>query len=179
MVFHGLTLTSKVPLREVCKAIMKYGFATSPYPIIISAEVHCSVPQQDMIAFVMMEEFGKSLLRVPAEGMSKIEALPSPEELKYKILFKVSYRVPWRGCAASILTTLQTKNLTLVHAETLDSDCYFTDLPTSASASASESDYIEVRDVPPERFQDNARWSAEASVKGQFLPLWYRPTQLY
>jgi phosphatidylinositol phospholipase C delta len=92
MVYHGLTLTSKVSLREVCKAIMKYGFATSPYPIIISAEVHCSVPQQDMIAFVMIEEFGDSLLRMPTEGLSKIEALPSPEELKHKILLKVSYR---------------------------------------------------------------------------------------
>ncbi|PPQ68017.1 hypothetical protein CVT24_002926 [Panaeolus cyanescens] len=105
MVFHGKTLTSKVSLREVCHAIIKYGFVASPYPIIISAEVHCSVGQQDMIADIMVEVFGDALVRSisdgPAVGQAvggsgaldgvstkKLEGLPSPEELKGKILFK-------------------------------------------------------------------------------------------
>lgn len=89
MVFHGKTLTSKVPLREVCKAIIKYGFSSSPYPIIISAEVHCSIQQQDSIAIIMIEEFGDALVRMPPEGIGKIDVLPSPEELRRKILLKV------------------------------------------------------------------------------------------
>lgn len=89
MIFHGKTLTTKESLREVCRAIMKYGFSTSPYPIIISAEVHCSVPQQERIAVIMIEEFGDALVRMPVEGLGKIEVLPSPADLKGKILLKV------------------------------------------------------------------------------------------
>lgn len=92
MITHGKTFTSKVSLREVCEAIKKYGFVASPYPIIISAEVHCSVPQQDMIAEIMISVFGDSLVREPPEGLPKIDALPSPEELKGKIMLKV--RIP-------------------------------------------------------------------------------------
>jgi phosphatidylinositol phospholipase C delta len=82
-------------LREVCKVIAKYGFVASPYPIIISAEVHCSLPRQDMIADIMLAEFGDRLVRVPPNGMPKIEALPSPEDLKGKILLKVCF---FRSC---------------------------------------------------------------------------------
>jgi len=90
MVFHGKSFTSKVSLREVCHAIIKYGFVVSPWPIIISAEMHCSVPQQDMIAEILIEVFGSALVRVGPEGRTKVTVLPSPEELKGKILFKVS-----------------------------------------------------------------------------------------
>ncbi|KAF5375654.1 hypothetical protein D9615_009376 [Tricholomella constricta] len=85
-IFHGKTLTSKVSLREVCRAILKYGFVTSPYPIIISAEVHCSLAGQDAIADIMKEVFGPALVQEPHQGV--IERLPSPEELKGRILLK-------------------------------------------------------------------------------------------
>lgn len=98
MVFHGKSLTSKVSLREVCKAIMKYGFNISPYPIIISAEIHCSVPQQDLIAAIMIEVFGDALVRMPVEGLGKITSLPSPEELKGKILLKASNQKRSSSC---------------------------------------------------------------------------------
>lgn len=94
MIFHGKTFTTKVSLREVCQTIAKYGFVASPYPIIISAEVHCGLAGQDMIAEIMVKEFGDSLIRLPvdADGMlvrEKIEQLPSPDYLKGKILLKV------------------------------------------------------------------------------------------
>jgi phosphatidylinositol phospholipase C delta len=91
MVFHGHTLTSKVPLRQICQAIMKYGFIASPYPIIISAENHCSLTGQAQIAKIMIEEFGSALVRYPHDGPDpegKITQLPSPEELKGRILLK-------------------------------------------------------------------------------------------
>ena len=75
MVFHGKSLTSKVSLREVCKAIMKYGFNISPYPIIISAEIHCSISQQDLIAAIMIEEFGVALVRMPVTATRNTRAL--------------------------------------------------------------------------------------------------------
>ncbi|KAF9462862.1 hypothetical protein BDZ94DRAFT_1260487 [Collybia nuda] len=88
MIFHGKTFTSKVSLREVCHAIKKYGFVASPYPIIISAEVHCGLAGQDMIAEIMDAVFGEVLVKAPVYGRPKIEHLPSPEELKGRILFK-------------------------------------------------------------------------------------------
>ena len=96
MVFHGKSFTSKVSLREVCRAIIKYGFVVSPWPIIISAEMHCSVPQQDMIAEILIEVFGSALIRVGPEGRTKVTVLPSPEELKGTILFKVGAHSPFR-----------------------------------------------------------------------------------
>jgi hypothetical protein len=107
MVFHGKSFTSKVSLREVCEAILKYGFVASPYPIIISAEVHCSIGQQDLIAAIMMEVFGEKLIRMPMEGENEkegsegllmankieVEELPSPEQLKGKILLKVCVKL--------------------------------------------------------------------------------------
>ncbi|SRR6266436_10303385 len=89
VVYHGKTLTTKVPLRKACEAIAKYAFVVSPYPIIISAEVHCSIPQQDMIASIMHEVFGDSLVSAPVQGRPRITVLPSPEDLKGRILLKV------------------------------------------------------------------------------------------
>lgn len=88
VVYHGKTLTSKISLRSACLAISKYAFDVSPYPIIISAEVHCGIPQQEMMVDIMVEVFGESLVREPVEGRRKIEVLPCPEELRGKVLFK-------------------------------------------------------------------------------------------
>lgn len=88
MIFHGKTLTSKVSLREVCNAIAKYAFVTSPYPVLISAEVHCGVAQQEKLVDIMMEAFGDSLVQAPVEGRPPLKELPSPDDLKHKILLK-------------------------------------------------------------------------------------------
>jgi len=90
MIFHGKTLTSKVQVREVCEVIKKYGFIASPYPIIISAEIHCCVAQQELLVEIMSGVFGDTLVRAPIEDRPVLEKLPSPEELKGKVLFKVS-----------------------------------------------------------------------------------------
>ena len=112
MVFHGKSFTSKVSLREVCEAILKYGFVASPYPIIISAEIHCSIGQQDLIAAIMVQVFGeklvKMLMMMDGEGSEKetaalveglvmmtnkkmeVDELPSPKQLRERILLKVS-----------------------------------------------------------------------------------------
>jgi phosphatidylinositol phospholipase C delta len=89
VIYHGKTLTSKITLREVCAAIAKYAFVASPYPVIISAEVHCGLTQQDMIAKIMVEAFGDALVSAPIDDRPKIVALPSPEDLKGRILLKV------------------------------------------------------------------------------------------
>lgn len=88
VIFHGKTLTSKVSLRDVCLAIAKYAFVTSPYPIIISAEIHCSVAQQEVVGEIMRGTFGEALVSAPLEGRSGKEGLPSPEELRGRVLLK-------------------------------------------------------------------------------------------
>lgn len=90
VIFHGNTLTSKVSLRDVCQAIAKYAFVTSPYPLLISAEVHCGLKQQDKMVEIMLHVFGESLIRAPVEGRPRIQVLPSPEDLKGKFLLKVN-----------------------------------------------------------------------------------------
>lgn len=89
MVYHGKTLTSKVSVRDICRGIHQYAFVASPYPIIISAEIHCGLHGQEQIVEVMSEIFGESLIQVPVESRQTLEKLPSPEQLKHKILFKV------------------------------------------------------------------------------------------
>ncbi|EKM79830.1 hypothetical protein AGABI1DRAFT_72480 [Agaricus bisporus var. burnettii JB137-S8] len=88
VIYHGKTFTSKVPLRDICRGIHQYAFAVSPYPIIISAEIHCGLHGQEQIVEVMTEIFGDSLVQVPIESRQALEQLPSPEQLKHKILFK-------------------------------------------------------------------------------------------
>ena len=89
VIYHGKTLTTKVPLRDICQAIARYAFVASPYPIIISAEVHCGVAQQVMIANIMSDVFGDALVKAPVDGRPKIEVLPSPEDLRGRVLLKV------------------------------------------------------------------------------------------
>ncbi|KAJ3828363.1 1-phosphatidylinositol-4,5-bisphosphate phosphodiesterase 1 [Lentinula raphanica] len=88
MVYHGKTFTSKVSVREICHAIAKYAFAVSPYPVVISAEMHCGVEQQDMVVQIMKDAFGDALISAPVEGRAKITSLPSPEDLRGKVMLK-------------------------------------------------------------------------------------------
>ncbi|KLO18924.1 PLC-like phosphodiesterase [Schizopora paradoxa] len=101
VVYHKRTLTTKVPLKDVCEAIAKYAFVTSPYPLTISAEVHCCLTQQDMIAKIMRDSFGDALITIPPDGRRKIEVLPSPDDLKGRVLFKAYNRQEQAGTSPS------------------------------------------------------------------------------
>ncbi|KAM9308185.1 1-phosphatidylinositol 4,5-bisphosphate phosphodiesterase delta-1 [Gastrophryne carolinensis] len=86
IIYHGYTLTSKILFKDVIMTIKQYAFKTSPYPVIISLENHCSLEQQITMAKHMKIILGDMLLLMPIEG--KIKDFPSPEELKGKILVK-------------------------------------------------------------------------------------------
>lgn len=87
VVFHGRTMTKSVPFQDCISVIQKYAFVASPYPLIISLEVHCNAEQQQIMVDIMIKEFGERLIREPY--MTNFLTLPSPEDLKYKILAKV------------------------------------------------------------------------------------------
>nr|XP_046233650.1 1-phosphatidylinositol 4,5-bisphosphate phosphodiesterase delta-3-A-like [Scatophagus argus] len=87
VIYHGHTLTSKVPFVEVIETINEYAFKASPYPLILSLENHCSVEQQTVMAQHLRSILGDKLLTKALSDLDP-QTLPSPEDLKYKILVK-------------------------------------------------------------------------------------------
>ncbi|XP_070847244.1 1-phosphatidylinositol 4,5-bisphosphate phosphodiesterase delta-3-A-like isoform X2 [Chaetodon trifascialis] len=87
VIYHGHTLTSKVPFVEVIETINNYAFKASPYPLILSLENHCSVEQQTVMARHLQSILGDKLLTKPLSDRDP-HILPSPEDLKLKILIK-------------------------------------------------------------------------------------------
>ncbi|XP_062331112.1 1-phosphatidylinositol 4,5-bisphosphate phosphodiesterase delta-3-A [Osmerus eperlanus] len=87
VIFHGHTLTSKVLFTDVIETIAEYAFKSSPYPLILSLENHCSVEQQTVMARHLRSILGDRLLTKPLNE-EQLQTLPSPEALKGKILVK-------------------------------------------------------------------------------------------
>ncbi|XP_054465507.1 1-phosphatidylinositol 4,5-bisphosphate phosphodiesterase eta-2a [Anoplopoma fimbria] len=87
IVHHGYTLTSKILFKDVIDTINKYAFIKNDYPVILSIENHCSVPQQKKMAQYLTELLGDKLdlSNIKAEESGR---LPSPAALKGKILVK-------------------------------------------------------------------------------------------
>ena len=85
-IFHGHTITSKIRFLDVIKTIKDHAFVTSEFPIILSIEDHCSIPQQKKMATAFQEVFGDMLV---SAHLDKNETeLPSPERLRRKIILK-------------------------------------------------------------------------------------------
>ena len=87
IVMHGHTLTSSVLFADCISVIAKYAFEASPYPLILSLEVHCKPEQQQAMVDIMVSELGDQLLWEPP--ITKTLQLPSPEDLRNRILIKV------------------------------------------------------------------------------------------
>lgn len=56
------------------------------YPVILSIEDNCSIPQQRNMASTMIEVLGDRLLTQPVDRNEK--KLPSPDQLLYKFIIK-------------------------------------------------------------------------------------------
>eukprot|EP01032_Pedospumella_encystans_P021097 gene21097-23939_t len=89
IICHGHTMTGKILFRDVIRAIAEYGFVTSPYPVVLSIENHCCLEQQKVLAKIMIDIF-KDKLAMPLRNTdgSFVTTLPSPMELKHKVLIK-------------------------------------------------------------------------------------------
>jgi phosphatidylinositol phospholipase C, delta len=92
IVTHGHTGTTHVLFSDCISVISRYAFDVSPYPLILSLEVHCDADQQAKMVQIMKDGFGEKLLLKPINEFAT--KLPSPEELKYRILVKVKSSVP-------------------------------------------------------------------------------------
>lgn len=85
VITHGNTATSKLPLQAAVDTIAHFAFAASDFPLILSLENHLSLPNQVVAAKMFEKGFGDALYVIKlAEG----ERLPSPEEMKGKVLIK-------------------------------------------------------------------------------------------
>ena len=94
-VYHGMTFTSKIKFKDVIISIANFAFVASAYPVVLSLEMHCSLPQQEKIAHYLVEHLreklhrpsGRDLPLRPCFGMN-LNTLPSPRQLRYKVLVK-------------------------------------------------------------------------------------------
>lgn len=90
-VLHGYTLTKEISFRAVCEAIRDSAFVVSDLPVIVSLEVHCNADQQLAMVRIMKEVWDGLLVPEPE---SDPDALPSPDELRHKLIVKVKYAPP-------------------------------------------------------------------------------------
>ncbi|GEQ70715.1 hypothetical protein JCM33374_g4394 [Metschnikowia sp. JCM 33374] len=86
IVNHGRTFTNGISLTNVLATIKKFAFHTTHYPLILSLEVHCSPRAQVLMAQILKDTFGSALVVYPLDSRT---TLPSPEELKDRVLIKV------------------------------------------------------------------------------------------
>lgn len=93
----GISLTTGLKFRDVLETIKKYAFKTSPYPVILSIENHCSVRMQRKMARELKEVFGDQLVTDEIGGMVgfcvkvrlKVNQLYSNSDTKTGVGFKV------------------------------------------------------------------------------------------
>ncbi|KAJ5664260.1 hypothetical protein N7507_004991 [Penicillium longicatenatum] len=87
IVSHGRTMTTSVLFADCITVINRYAFISTDFPLILSLEVHCNSEQQLAMVKIMKETFKEQLVLEPI--MTNYFILPSPEELKGRILVKV------------------------------------------------------------------------------------------
>eukprot|EP00045_Choanoeca_perplexa_P009488 m.91824 g.91824 ORF g.91824 m.91824 type:complete len:1151 (+) comp14919_c0_seq2:95-3547(+) len=91
IVTHGMTLCTQVSFKLVIKAIGEYAFVNNPWPLILSFENHCNTEQMKKMAAYCKEYLGDLLQKEfrPGDGYDQLpRELPSPQDLKYKIIIK-------------------------------------------------------------------------------------------
>nr|UPI11531.1 phospholipase C gamma 1 [Mythimna separata] len=85
-IYHGHTLTTKIKFMDVLRTIKEHAFVASDYPLILSIEDNCTLPQQRRMATAFQEVFGEMLVVQPFDKCES--CLPSPENLRRKIILK-------------------------------------------------------------------------------------------
>ena len=88
LVYHGHTLTQRVLFKDVVTALAQYAFRTTPFPVILSLEVHCSPLQQTRMGELLIQAFGDSLVIDRGGG----DFLPSPFQLQGKVIVKAKLK---------------------------------------------------------------------------------------
>eukprot|EP00197_Chlamydomonas_leiostraca_P008777 CAMPEP_0202864510 /NCGR_PEP_ID=MMETSP1391-20130828/4718_1 /ASSEMBLY_ACC=CAM_ASM_000867 /TAXON_ID=1034604 /ORGANISM="Chlamydomonas leiostraca, Strain SAG 11-49" /LENGTH=1008 /DNA_ID=CAMNT_0049544257 /DNA_START=178 /DNA_END=3205 /DNA_ORIENTATION=- len=85
---HGGTLTKPVSFRACVNAVRASAFSTSPYPVVITLELHADEANQRDMADVIAHELGPALY-VPQPGEPG-EGWKSPHDLQHKVLIRAN-----------------------------------------------------------------------------------------
>lgn len=89
---HNGTLTSRISLQEALETINLYAFEVSNFPLILCMEIQCNLNQQERIAHLLLEILGDKLYLDKNSDrnqcLTKSRTLPSPEDLRGKIIIK-------------------------------------------------------------------------------------------
>ncbi|XP_072105166.1 inactive phospholipase C-like protein 2 isoform X1 [Mobula birostris] len=86
LIYAGNLVTAQIPFRTVIDVINKYAFVASQHPLILCLVTRCSVQQQKVMAQHIKKILGDRLHVDPPDPEGNY--LPSPEQLKGKILLK-------------------------------------------------------------------------------------------
>ncbi|CAF1077823.1 unnamed protein product [Didymodactylos carnosus] len=82
-VYHGFTFIKSCPFETIIRAIQPHLFTVSPYPVVLDIENHCTPDQQKEMARILKEILGDKPLQTDTPFI-----LPSPDDLKYKVLIR-------------------------------------------------------------------------------------------
>lgn len=91
IITHGYTVVTEISFKEVLEAINESAFKTSPYPVILSFENHCSPRQQAKMVQYCKEIFSSDVLLTEPLSDYPLEhniPLPSPNQLLKRIIIK-------------------------------------------------------------------------------------------
>jgi phosphatidylinositol phospholipase C beta len=91
IITHGYTVVTEISFKEVLEAINESAFKTSPYPVILSFENHCSPRQQAKMVQYCKEIFSSDVLLTEPLSDYPLEhnvPLPSPNQLMRRIIIK-------------------------------------------------------------------------------------------
>jgi phosphatidylinositol phospholipase C delta len=84
VIYHGFTRTTKISFVDVIKAVADDAFVASPYPVILSLEVHTSPEQSAFMAQALRDTFGNKLLLRTDPAFKAW----SPESMRNRIIIK-------------------------------------------------------------------------------------------
>ena len=85
-------LCGSVAFGEVVAAIAEHAFTSSPLPVILSIEMHCSAKQQKKIAKELIDTLGDMLLRTPRSPFERPTAASTLRELHRTVLSHAAAR---------------------------------------------------------------------------------------
>ena len=88
VITHGGTLTTSITFADVLEGIREHAFENSSMPVILSFENHCCQEQQKVMAEALIHIFRNNGLLLEPDMNNKVHVLPSPEELRNKIIIK-------------------------------------------------------------------------------------------
>eukprot|EP00915_Cephaloidophora_sp_WS-2016_P000910 GHVH01001197.1.p1 GENE.GHVH01001197.1~~GHVH01001197.1.p1 ORF type:complete len:1016 (+),score=160.07 GHVH01001197.1:380-3049(+) len=102
LIYHGHTLTSKIPLASVLKAIDDYAFIdrNNPWPVILSLEMHTGIEQTTRVAHLIKTLLGDRVYIWNEDDKENVDhhamcnttrgmkRIPSPQELCYRFIIK-------------------------------------------------------------------------------------------